>query len=554
MQFSHAPQIGMITLLLFVLLVTRGLSFLKKGRARQVLKSYELRVGSHDTTYGTWMPIGDVNALSDANNLPIPIQVAGYSLVVWQNPQTSDWSCMEDRCSHRLAPLSEGRVDATTGCIECPYHGWQFATNGACTKVPQEEKNSKRSLNLMANAMKTHLTGDMLWVYMPLPGSNYYPELPEEIYPELLELQGWTSRDLPYSWDFLVENFMDPAHIPFAHHSLQGVREDGSPIPMEVLTSIENATHCEVRFWDVIRGKAREGTVSFRAPVYYHFRIPDKNNNNNNTTSSTSGGDDGSRKKENKILTILTVPVSPGRSRVHLCLQFPPDKEGKQRNPIPAWVPLWFIHGRSNNFLDSDIWVYDQERNARERKQSGGRRNSFTAAAAPGAGAGAGAGAGTGTGSMTTLGYLLPTSSDLACSFFRRWWSRHLSALPPFGPTAPEQLLSLRDRHDLTDRFRQHTSSCYHCRTALTRAHIVDKWSKVVLLGVLALARKQWLKALAAAVFLVVQSACGTVRRATLGPTMLERTSAAQFPEKKWLSGKRLEEAVPRATTADTTS
>ena len=43
----------------------------------------------------------------------------------------------DDSCPHRLVPLSEGRV-AESGCIECPYHGWQFnGTSGACTKIPQ---------------------------------------------------------------------------------------------------------------------------------------------------------------------------------------------------------------------------------------------------------------------------------------------------------------------------------------------------------------------------------------------------------------------------------
>jgi len=50
--------------------------------------------------------------------------------------------------------------------------------------------------------------------------------LPEDHYPYLREKMEkgatYCSRDLPYSFDFLIENFMDPAHIPFAHHSLQG--------------------------------------------------------------------------------------------------------------------------------------------------------------------------------------------------------------------------------------------------------------------------------------------------------------------------------------------
>jgi phenylpropionate dioxygenase-like ring-hydroxylating dioxygenase large terminal subunit len=84
--------------------------------------------------------------------------------------------------------------------------------------------------------------------------------LPEHIYPSLRYATErnltWFVRDLPYSFDFLVENFMDPAHIPFAHNSLQSLRSDGGEIPMEVLVS--NFTHLEISFKDQVRGKKRE--------------------------------------------------------------------------------------------------------------------------------------------------------------------------------------------------------------------------------------------------------------------------------------------------------
>lgn len=33
----------------------------------------------------------------------------------------------------RAAPLSQGRVDTRTGCLQCAYHGWQFGSDGKCT-------------------------------------------------------------------------------------------------------------------------------------------------------------------------------------------------------------------------------------------------------------------------------------------------------------------------------------------------------------------------------------------------------------------------------------
>ncbi|QXC63574.1 Rieske 2Fe-2S domain-containing protein [Aquihabitans sp. G128] len=41
----------------------------------------------------------------------------------------------EDRCPHRLAPLSIGSVDADLG-LRCGYHGWTFAADGGCTSIP----------------------------------------------------------------------------------------------------------------------------------------------------------------------------------------------------------------------------------------------------------------------------------------------------------------------------------------------------------------------------------------------------------------------------------
>ncbi len=39
-----------------------------------------------------------------------------------------------DRCPHRNAALSQGRV--TGGLIECPYHGWSFDGSGVCRRIP----------------------------------------------------------------------------------------------------------------------------------------------------------------------------------------------------------------------------------------------------------------------------------------------------------------------------------------------------------------------------------------------------------------------------------
>lgn len=41
---------------------------------------------------------------------------------------------VEDRCPHRHAPLSAGRM--TQAGLRCPYHGWTFSRSGRCVRIP----------------------------------------------------------------------------------------------------------------------------------------------------------------------------------------------------------------------------------------------------------------------------------------------------------------------------------------------------------------------------------------------------------------------------------
>jgi phenylpropionate dioxygenase-like ring-hydroxylating dioxygenase large terminal subunit len=83
---------------------------------------------------GAWLPIAVTSTIDES--YPMEIEVAGEKYVIWRNKQPAaqnteqGWSVMRNICPHRLAPLSEGRIDGQTGCLECPYHGWQFNSTG----------------------------------------------------------------------------------------------------------------------------------------------------------------------------------------------------------------------------------------------------------------------------------------------------------------------------------------------------------------------------------------------------------------------------------------
>ena len=115
---------------------------------------------------GAWLPICSISALSGGKPMALPsrIEVAGEKLAVWRGIGENDWSVVSDECPHRKAPLSQGRVDLVTNCLECPYHGWQFDTDGNCTKIPQLDTkfNGEVIPGSSAQSRPTHITGGKL--------------------------------------------------------------------------------------------------------------------------------------------------------------------------------------------------------------------------------------------------------------------------------------------------------------------------------------------------------------------------------------------------------
>lgn len=90
-----------------------------------------------------WYPMAVAEFIDEKK--PYPIQLLGKELVVWKDMTTGKWSVFEDACPHRLAPLSEGRVEPD-GTLLCAYHAWTFDSSGACRNIPHAQKERNADL------------------------------------------------------------------------------------------------------------------------------------------------------------------------------------------------------------------------------------------------------------------------------------------------------------------------------------------------------------------------------------------------------------------------
>ena len=129
----------------------------------------------------------------------------------------------EDRCPHRLAPLSAGRVDGDS--LVCPYHGWRFGADGGCTAVPALGPGVPAPRRARAGAawgvVERH---GLVWIAPDEPFSEIM-DLPED------GLDGFDSvwmepAESSAAAGLLADNFLDTAHFPFVHAGTIGADED----------------------------------------------------------------------------------------------------------------------------------------------------------------------------------------------------------------------------------------------------------------------------------------------------------------------------------------
>ena len=175
---------------------------------------------------------------------PTAASVFGYPLVLWRDDK-EQIHCVEDRCPHRSAKLSEGRI--RDGLLECYYHGWQFkGGTGDCVTIPQLPAGAKIPAMSCTTPYPVEVHEDIIWVHMdPKTPKDKRPPIPSTHNQELatdLKLPPKKRKfttydfqiDLPYDHSYLVENLIDPAHVPISHDRNGAKREDAQAYEMIV--------------------------------------------------------------------------------------------------------------------------------------------------------------------------------------------------------------------------------------------------------------------------------------------------------------------------------
>lgn len=153
-------------------------------------------------------------------------------VVLWRDAEGVAHA-FEDRCCHRGAPLSRGRLEGCT--LRCMYHGLLFDTTGKCIEVPGQDKVPLFARVRAFPLVERHT---FLWIWMGDPDQAdpaLIPDLPWMESPEWAHLEGYTHYQTNYL--LLCDNLLDLAHIAYVHPTTLGGDEAyvNSPARLERL-------------------------------------------------------------------------------------------------------------------------------------------------------------------------------------------------------------------------------------------------------------------------------------------------------------------------------
>ncbi|KAK4741091.1 hypothetical protein SAY87_024679 [Trapa incisa] len=155
-----------------------------------------------------WYPVAFSTDLKGDNTM-IPIEVFEEPWVIFRG-EGGKPGCVRNTCAHRACPLHLGSVNE--GRIQCPYHGWEYTTDGKCEKMP-----STRLLDVRIKSLPCFEQEGMIWIW---PGDAP----PAAVIPSLLPPPGFQIHaevvvEIPVEHGLLLDNLLDLAHAPFTHTS-----------------------------------------------------------------------------------------------------------------------------------------------------------------------------------------------------------------------------------------------------------------------------------------------------------------------------------------------
>ncbi len=173
-----------------------------------------------------WHPVARAEEVGPG---PLAVRLLGEDWVVVR--LSTGLAAFPDRCPHRFAPLSAGRVEGQV--LRCGYHGWCFDRSGACVEVPSLPSGPRpaRAVLAAAHGVVEHQGVVFLAPEAPVAPLLEVPEVDDDRFDGAwLEL-----RVARAGAGLLADNFLDMSHFAFVHAATIGADDNVTVADMAIV-------------------------------------------------------------------------------------------------------------------------------------------------------------------------------------------------------------------------------------------------------------------------------------------------------------------------------
>ncbi len=168
----------------------------------------------------------------------------GESLVLWRDRE-GKVSCLVDRCCHRGAALSAGKLK--DGLLQCPFHGLEYDSDGRCACIPANSRLAPVPDRYRVPAYPVYEDHGWIWIWWgdtddrrridagtgytgdevsilsynarispPKSVPAYFTDIDEHFSASTVK-DHWNTH-----YSRVLENQLDVVHLPFVHHNTIG--------------------------------------------------------------------------------------------------------------------------------------------------------------------------------------------------------------------------------------------------------------------------------------------------------------------------------------------
>jgi vanillate O-demethylase monooxygenase subunit len=130
-------------------------------------------------------------------------------------------AAIEDRCAHRFAPLSMGKIVGGDR-IQCPYHGLEFDGSGACVHNPHGSKAIPSRAHVKSYPVVEKHKAVWIWMGGAPADAGKVPDF--RVLDNVPELHT-TKRDsitIRANYHLIIDNLLDLSHTSYLHEGILG--------------------------------------------------------------------------------------------------------------------------------------------------------------------------------------------------------------------------------------------------------------------------------------------------------------------------------------------